>query len=349
MAEPHTLMIREAMSAPMVAAEQLTANHAIMHAAAVRLRALDPPIAVTIARGSSDHAAAFAKHLFETRLRVPTLSQSPSVETLYRATSPRLKGSLALAISQSGRSPDLVETAIAAREAGALLIAIVNDDASPLAGEADILVPMRAGQEKSVAATKSYIAALVAIADLTARWGGDARLTDALGNIEATLSEASRADWSGALEWLHDIDRMMVLGRGSTAPIAAEAALKLKETSQIHAEAFSSAEVAHGPMAIIGEGQPVLAFTPRDAAATGFSERLVQLAGKGARIIATDAPDLGGRLGAGVILPLGRSGDPAIDAIAMIQSFYPLAESLARRRGLDPDQPPHLAKVTRTR
>ncbi len=347
MAQTPTLMHREAMSAPDVAAGQLTANRAIIAAAAARLRALDPPLAITIARGSSDHAAAFARHLFETRLRLPTLSQSPSVATLYRATSPRLKGALALAISQSGRSPDLVETAIAAREAGALLIAIVNDEASPLAAEADILVPMRAGREESVAATKTYIAALVAIADLTAQWGRDAGLSNPLSNIGATLSAAARADWSEALGWLTDIDRMMVLGRGSTAPIAAEAALKLKETSQIHAEAFSSAEVAHGPMAVIGEGQPVLAFTPRDAAAAGFSERLVHLAEKGARIIATDAPDCGRH--AGVNLPLGNSGDPAIDAIAMIQSFYPLAEQLARRRELDPDNPPHLAKITRTR
>lgn len=347
MAQTPTLMHREAMSAPVVAADQLAANRAIMQAAAARLSALDPPLAITIARGSSDHAAAFAKHLFETRLRVPTLSQSPSTATIYRATSPRLKGALALAISQSGRSPDLVEAAIAAREAGALLIAIVNDEASPLAGEADILVPMRAGPEHSVAATKTYIAALVAIADLAAQWGRDTRLADALDDIGPTLSAAASADWSGALGWLADIDRMMVLGRGSTAPIAAEAALKLKETSQIHAEAFSSAEVAHGPMAVIGEGQPVLAFTPRDAAAAGFSERLAQLAGKGARIIATDAPNLSG--GAGINLPLGVSGDPAIDAIAMIQSFYPLADGLARLRGLDPDHPPHLAKVTRTR
>lgn len=347
MAAAPTLMHREAMSAPLVAAGQLAANRAVMAAAAMRLRALDPPLAITIARGSSDHAAAFARHLFETRLQVPTLSQSPSVETLYRATSPRLKGGFALAISQSGRSPDLVETAIAAREAGALLIAIVNDEASPLAGAADILVPMHAGREESVAATKTFIAALVAIADLAAQWGRDAGLATALDGIGPTLSEAARSDWSGALGPLRNAQSMIVLGRGSTAPIAAEAALKLKETSQIHAEAFSSAEVAHGPMAIIGEGQPVLAFTPRDAAAAGFAQRLAELAEKGARIIATDAPDPGG--GAGMNLPLGRSGDPAIDAIAMIQSFYPLAESLARLRGCNPDQPPHLAKVTSTR
>lgn len=347
MADAHTFMYREAMSAPGVAAGQLTHNRAIIAAAAQRLRALDPPLVITIARGSSDHAAAFAKHLFETRLRVPTLSQSPSLATLYRATSPRLKGGLALAISQSGRSPDLVETAMAAREAGALLIAIVNDEASPLAGEADILVPMRAGREESIAATKSYIAALVAIADLTAQWGEDERLASALSGIEASLSQACVADWSAALDGLRGIDKMVVLGRGSTAPIAAEAALKLKETSQIHAEAFSSAEVAHGPMAVIGAGRPVLAFTPRDAAATGFAERLAQLADQGARIIATDAPDFGN--GEVVNLPLAASGHPAIDAIAMIQSFYLLAEQLARLRGLDPDRPPHLSKVTRTR
>lgn len=336
-------MLHEAAEAPARAAAQRAANRSAMVEAARRLRTLDPPFAITIARGSSDHAASFAKHLFETRLRIPTLSQSPSVATLYRATSPRLKGTLALAISQSGRSPDLIETALAAREAGALVVAMVNDETSPLAQAADILLPLHAGAEQSVAATKSFIASLTAIADLTAQWGTDEQLAEALDRIEAVLEDAWACDWSAALDPLADIRRLLVLGRGSTAPIAAEAALKFKEVAQVQAEAFSSAEVAHGPMALVGDGDPVFAFAPQDAAAEGFPERLTALAERGAQVIAA------GCEAARIALPIVSSGDPAVDAIAMVQSFYRLAEALALRRGLDPDAPPHLSKVTKTR
>ncbi|MEW4449796.1 SIS domain-containing protein [Qipengyuania sp. JC766] len=336
-------MFTEAAQAPARVAAQLASNRELMADAVARLETLDPPFAITIARGSSDHAAAFAKHLFETRLGLPTLSQSPSVATLYRATSEKLRGTLALAISQSGRSPDLIETAIAAREKGALLIAMVNDAYSPLAREADILVPLHAGEERSVAATKSYVASLVAVADLAARWGRDAALAAALDAIEPALDDAWAADWGAMVDALATTQRLLVLGRGSTAPIAAEAALKFKEVAQIHAEAFSSAEVAHGPMALVREGDPVFAFAPQDAAAAGFTDRLDALAQRGARIIGAGVAD------AAVALPVARTADPAIDAIGMALSFYRAAEALARRRGLDPDDPPHLSKVTRTR
>ena len=335
-------MLREAAEAPRRAGLQRERNREALREAARCIRALDPPFAITIARGSSDHAASFAKHLFETRLGIPTVSQSPSLATLFKATSPRLKGALALTISQSGRSPDLIETAAAARMAGATIVAMVNDETSPLAREADILLPLHAGEERSVAATKSFVASLVAVADLVSAIDANEALAKALDEIEPVLAKAWACDWSAALDPLSDIDRLLVLGRGSTLPIAGEAALKFKEVARIHAEAFSSAEVAHGPMALIGEGDPVFAFAPADAARDSFLERLGSLRERGAHILSAGSADA-------CALPAIRARDPAVEAIAMILSFYGLVEALAHRRGLDPDRPPHLSKVTRTR
>lgn len=344
--EKISLMFAEASSAPAVAAAQIAANRAIVREAAARLRALDAPFAVTIARGSSDHAATFAKLLFETRLQIPVVSQAPSIATLYKATSPRFKGTVALAISQSGGSPDLIETARAAKAAGATLVVMVNDAQSPLAAEADILIPLHAGPERSVAATKSFIASLVAIAHLVAEWQQDAALLAALDAIEPALSAAWAQDWSAAQAPLEAAQSLLVLGRGITWPIANEAALKFKETAQLHAEAFSSAEVAHGPMTLVGAGDPILAFAPADEAATGFGDRLAAFAERGATVIAAGAGAVVAP--AAIRLPVVEGTHPVVGTIAMIQSFYRLAEGFARARGLDPDSPPFLSKVTRT-
>ncbi len=341
-----SLMIREAGEAASVCERQIERNRDAVKAAAERLRKLDPPFAATLARGSSDQAAGFAKVLFETRLKLPTLSHAPSIGALYHATSPRLNGVPMVAISQSGRSPDLLCAAEEAQAAGAVLIVLVNDETSPLAEMADILLPLHAGQETSVAATKSFIAALAALAHLTAEWSGDAALLDALDRIGDTLRAAWALDWSAAVAPLADATSLLVLGRGLTFPIAGEAALKFKETSGLHAEAFSSAEVAHGPMTLVEAADPVFVFGPADEARTGLSERIAGFADRGATVIATGQRiDLAG---ASIVLPSIDGAHPVLGAIAMIQSFYRFANALSLARGRDPDHPPYLAKVTRT-
>lgn len=339
-------MLIEAREAPLVAARQIAVNRTAVAAAADRLRALDPPFVATLARGSSDHAAGFAKVLFETRLGLPTLSHAPSIGALYRATSPKFSGVPLVAISQSGRSPDLLRAAADAQAAGAVLVVLVNDVESPLAALADILIPLHAGPETSVAATKSFIAALAALAQLTAAWAGDEALNDALDNLGNLLEAAWALDWSAALPPLAEAASLLVLGRGLTFPIAGEAALKFKETSGIHAEAFSSAEVAHGPMTLVEAADPVFVFGPADAARAGLRERVESLTARGAAVIATgEAEDIAA---ASIILPGLAHAHPVTGAIAQILSFYRFAEALARRRGRDPDHPPHLSKVTRT-
>jgi glucosamine--fructose-6-phosphate aminotransferase (isomerizing) len=341
-----TRMATEALEAPALCLAQLTRNADLMREAGQRLRALAPPFAATLARGSSDQAASFAKFLLETKVGLPTVSHAPSIGSLYQATSEKFRDVPLIAISQSGRSPDLLAAAQEASARGALVIAVVNDAASPLAELAQIVIPVHAGAETSVAATKSFVCTLFALAHLAAEWSGDADLLQALTTAGPLLEQAARADWSAAVPLLVKAQEMLVLGRGPTLPIAGEAALKLKETCNLHAEAFSSAEVAHGPMTLVGAGDPVLAFAPLDVARTGLRERLEDFAARGARIIAAGAPE--DVAPAQCLLPFDAQAHPIIGAIAQIQSFYGLANALSLARGCNPDNPPHLNKVTST-
>lgn len=344
--EAATQMAREAHEAPARCAAQLQLNADLMRDAGQQLRELAPPFVATLGRGSSDQAAAFAKFLLEIYVGLPTLSHSPSVGSLYRATSAKFAGVPLIAISQSGRSPDLLAAADDAHARGAVIVAIVNDIGSPLAERAQIVIPVHAGAETSVAATKSFVCTLVALTHLVAEWSQDAALLAALDGIGELLEDAASADWNAAVDELCDADRMLVLGRGPTLAIAGEAALKLKETCGLHAEAFSIAEVAHGPMTLVGPGDPVLALAPLDIARTGLGERLADFAARGATVIA--AGHAGDVAAAGLALPLRTDVHPVLGAITQIQSFYGLANALSLARGHDPDRPPHLNKVTRT-
>jgi len=338
-----TLLEREARQAASVATRQLAENAELMASLGRRLREIDPPVVVTCARGSSDHAATFAKHLIETRASTPAASHAPSVSSIYFTRWRKLRGALFLAVSQSGRSPDLVVSAEAAKAAGAFVAALVNDAGSPLAEVADVVVPLLAGPERSVAATKSYIASLLAILQLTAAWTDAEDLSEAAAAAPAALDAAWRCDWSALGELLRDARGAFVIGRGSSLTIAQEAALKLKETSGIHAEAYSAAEVRHGPMAIVGEGFPVLMLAPSDAAREGFEALAGAFMDRGARVLMAGAAHPGA-----VPLPTAPELHPALAPAAMAQSFYRAVAALSLARGYDPDRPPHLSKVTET-
>lgn len=339
-----TLMFKEAAEASAVVARQYALNASLIADLAARLRRLDPQIIFTCARGSSDHAATFAKYLFETRLRVPTISQAPSISSIYGGALLHMKDQPFILISQSGKSPDLLLTAEAARKAGALVIALVNDVSSPLAGLAEIVVPLHAGPEKSVAATKSYIATLAAFTHLGSQWTGDGELQAAADALPETLEKAWATDWAAGVDLLTGALSMFVLGRGLTLSVAQEAALKFKETSGIHAEAFSIAEVVHGPMALVKTGFPLLVFPPLDHAASGLDRVIEQFVGRGANIAVA-----GGGYDGTIPLPLPSNLHSVIAPIAMVQSFYALVNALSVARGYDPDRPPMLQKVTETR
>lgn len=334
-------MAAEIGEAPDAVARLLAANADAASALGQRLREVPPDVVVTCARGSSDHAATYGKYLIETLIGVPVASAAPSVASIFAAPV-ATRRALALAISQSGRSPDLLATARAQQQAGATLAAFVNDEASPLAAAADTLLALKAGPERSVAATKSCLAAMAGLAQLVAAWSGDAALADAVDALPEQIARAIALDWGGALDPLADIERMFVIGRGYGLGIAGEAALKLKETCGIQAEAFSAAEVRHGPMAIVGQGFPVLAFANRDAAGDDVRDVAEVFAGRGATVLLARSGETGGTLPA-------LAAHPATEPLLMLASFYGLAERLSRRRGHDPDRPPHLSKVTQTR
>lgn len=335
-------MLEEARQAPDAVARLLAADAHAYHSLGNNLRESPPKAMLTVARGSSDHAAHYMAYLVMARLGRLVTSLPMSLITLYQS---RLicDGLVSLAFSQSGQSPDLVAPTRFFRDGGARTVAFVNDAASPLAMASEWTFPLHAGAETSVAATKSYIAQLVAGARVAAAWQGDDALLAALQQLPAVLERAAQQDWRTAVDALADADRLFVIGRGTGLPIALEAALKFKETCGIQAEAFSGAEVKHGPMALIDEGYPLLVFAPRGPAQAGLLALADEMRKRGARVLlAAPAGTPGSEL------PLVPTGAEDLDPIAAVQSFYPMVEALARARGLDPDSPRHLAKVTRT-
>lgn len=344
--ESSTDMFKEAAEAPAIVADQLRANREFMRRLGERLRLKPPRAVVTLGRGSSDNAATFARYLIETRLGVMTASAPPSVTSLYAAT-PSLESVLCLAVSQSGRSPDLLSAVEAARSGGALVVALVNAEDSPLAALADLVAPIRAGPEQSVAATKSYLAALTAIAQLVGSWAGDDGLSGALDALPALMNHAWDLDWTPLIAPLSEAGSLYVIGRGVGYAVAQEAALKFKETCGLHAEAFSAAEVRHGPMALVGRGFPALILSQNDESRSGIEVLAAEFAARGAAVFLAGSPSATATAVGSRRLP-GLATHSDLEPILLAQSFYRMANALALTRGRDPDHPPHLAKVTET-
>jgi glucosamine--fructose-6-phosphate aminotransferase (isomerizing) len=294
-------------------------------------------VVVTCARGSSAHAATNRKYMIERHIGIPVAAASPSIATVYHRHM-RLKDQLFIAVSQSGRSDDLIEMTAMARAGGACTVAIVNDEQSPLASTADVMLPLAAGPELSIAATKTLVSSLAVLVRLTALWADDLALYAALERLPQRLARASDLDWRCAVDVLARASSLITIGRGPTLAIAREAALKLKETCDLHAESFSSAEFRHGPMALVSPSYPVLVFDSADDASPGIAALVRDVRGKGGRVFLT-----------GDDLPSLPTDHPDADAVCLIQSFYALLVQVADRRGIDADRPRHLQKVTRTR
>jgi glucosamine--fructose-6-phosphate aminotransferase (isomerizing) len=335
-------MLSEAREAPLAVARALAADSEALAALGQALQITPPSAVLTVARGSSDHAAHFMAYLVMARLGRLVTSLPMSLVTLYSSRL-QCEGLLSIAFSQSGQSPDLVAPQRFFRQGGARTVAVVNDANSPLAEAARWVLPLHAGAETSVAATKSYIAQLVAGARLVAQWQGDAALQREIEALPEALEKAAWADWSPLVDALAEADRLFVIGRGLGLAVAMEAALKFKEVCGIQAEAFSGAEVRHGPMALIDEGYPLLVFAPRGPAQAGLLALADDMRGRGAHVLVAAPPGT-----PGAQLPLIAAGNEDLDPITAVQSFYPAVEALARARGLDPDSPRHLSKVTKT-
>ena len=326
-------MAQETLDAPAAVSRALEGNQAALKAFAGQFRSSKPAFFLTCARGSSDHAAAYFKYLSEIILGLPCCSLGPSVVSVYGANLD-LRDTILITVSQSGRSPDILSCQEEAKRAGMPTVALTNDEASPLAAQADLCLPLKAGPELSVAATKTFICSVALLAAMVAVSADDRRLHDAVTRLPDALAQALHCRWEAVEDTLATARSLYVLGRGPTLAMAREAALKLKEICRLHAEAYSAAEVMHGPMELVQTGFPVVVFASGDAAAATTRASVDALRQAEAKVLTP---------------PYQPTSHPLLDPISIIQSFYVSAERVSRRLGFNPDAPRLLNKVTETR
>ncbi|WP_367272367.1 SIS domain-containing protein [Phreatobacter sp.] len=331
-------MAQEAAEIPSVAARLLLDARPIARAAAALVERA-PRFAVICGRGSSGHVGTYLRYLIETRLRIVASFAAPSVVTSYDRQ-PNMANGLFVVISQSGQSPDLVAALRAAAADGAITIGIVNDVESPVAKAADIVIPVSAGEEKSVAATKSVVNSMLACACLIGQAAGDRDLLAATMRMPDRLAAALSLDWSAWGETLGRSRATFVTARGFGLGPAREIALKVAETIGAPALAYSAAELRHGPRASVTSDTPVLALRQADATAPTIDRLRADLAANGARVLLAGGP--------ASELPWIGDDHPTCDPICMLVPAYRSIEREARSMGLDPDRPPFLNKVTRT-
>lgn len=336
-----TLMQIEARSAKEAVASQLVKNSDILESLRSLIEQRPPRAIITCARGSSDHAATYLRYIVETRLGLLSTSLAPSVSSLYGHW-PHVEGSLCVAISQSGASDDLLSVVEGYAKVGVSTVALLNDCESPLAGLAKNVVPLHAGQERSVAATKSFIASMFAALQIADCLQPGLVAIDELEALPDKLDEAWAIDWSPLIECLIPARGLYVIGRGIGLSAAGEAALKFKETCKLHAESYSAAEVRHGPMALFDRDFPVLIFRQNDASVHGVDELASLAVASGCKVFV-----VGGQTAGATNLDT-VSASALLSPIVQIQTFYRAVNELALMRGCDPDHPPLLNKVTVT-
>lgn len=341
-----SLFEAEAAEIPQLVARQFQRLHGELAPVVAALDALAPVLLATIARGSSDNAAAFAAYVAAMRLRLPAASLPPSLASVYGATL-RLERACVLAVSQSGESPDLNLALEHAKAGGAFTLALINQPSSALSRVADVALEIGAGREMATAATKSFMLSVTAGLHLVAAWARDDDVLEALQDFPHAMARSRPAEWDDTLDLFVAADDVFVIGRGPTLPIAQELALKLKEVCGIHAEALSAAELLHGPISIADAQRPAIVFAGDDRTSPSVNEAV-------ARLCAADAPALVLSGDARPVEAAARTvrvpdaGHPILQPLAALYATYPFVAQLGRARGRDPDRPPHLMKITRT-
>ncbi len=328
-----TIMAQEAAEAPARIREQLAANSSTIAAIVSQINQRAPKYVYMVGRGSSDHAGVFAKYLIEIEIGLPVVHSAPSIASVYNKQL-QLTDALVLVISQSGRSPDILAQLAMAKAAGAMVVALVNDTSSPLAEQADFVVPLFVGPEKAVAATKSYLATLSALLQLVAVWSEQPELLNAVNALPELLLQAQALPAQLTAEGVANVQHGVVLGRGPGYAIAREIALKLKEVCGIHAEAFSSAEFLHGPVTLVKDQFAIIDVTVHDEAYAAHKAQINEVQSRGASLVHLDHGDL--------------VTHPRVLPLLVLQRFYLDVEAVARSRGVNPDAPPGLNKVTKT-
>jgi glucosamine--fructose-6-phosphate aminotransferase (isomerizing) len=338
MTEVQSAMASEIAEIP-AAAERLLARADLFKMIVERIADAKPRIVIFCGRGSSGHVGVYLRYLFEARLGLLVSAAAPSIVTAYKRL-PDMRGSLWIVVSQSGRSPDLVTATQVARKSGALTLALVNDDCSPAAAASEIVLPIGAGTEKSVAATKTVVLSMIAGARLVADLAADNEFADALQRLPHRIAAARLCDWSAWADRTSIAAASFVIGRGYGLGCAREIALKVAEILRVPTLAYSAAELRHGPRASVTTNTPVLALRQSDQAAVTVDDLVSDLSDAGNNVSLAGGPS-------GTLSWIGDD-HPACDPIVMLIPAYRAIEQAARRRGFDPDNPPFLRKVTHT-
>jgi glucosamine--fructose-6-phosphate aminotransferase (isomerizing) len=340
MTERHheSAMAREIVEIPTVA-ESLLSRTAMLTAIVERIERAKPRIVVFCGRGSSGHVGVYLRYLFESRLGLLASAAAPSVVTAYRRPLD-LRDALFVVVSQSGRSPDLITATQVARKLGALTLAIINDEGSPAAAASELVLPIGAGTEQAVAATKSVVLSMLAGARLVAALARDDDLKDGLQCLPSRLSAALACDWSAWAESAATATASFVVGRGYALGCVRELALKAAEILRVPTLGYSAAELRHGPRAAITSATPVLVLRQNDEAAVTVDELVKDLCDAGDKVFTAGGP--------ASTLPWIGDGHPICDPVIMLIPAYRAIERAARRQGLDPDNPPYLSKITCT-
>ncbi len=334
MTDPSPTWMQREIAEIAAAAERLARpeNRARSQRIAAELRAISPPVVLTVARGSSAHAATYLGSVIQKILRIPTAHVGPSISTVYNVDL-QAQGLVALALSQSGTSADIVQLAASLKWTGGHVVALTNTTGSPLAKASSRVLDIAAGPENAVAATKSYANSIIAGLWLIADWGEDEAMGKALERLPEALAAASAGpEILQAAQLLSTAEHAVILGRGPGLGLANECALKLLETCRISAVSYSGAEVLHGPSTVLRDGFPVIAL--RTGAGAGMDQVLSRLAEQGAAVVQ---------------LPVASgTGHRLVDPLLDLPPLYEMIEALSRARGLDPDRPADLEKATKT-
>lgn len=328
-----TLMAREARETPAIIQRQLSENVATFEQLADKIRAFSPSFVYMIGRGTSDHAGVYGRYLIEVELGIPVCHAAPSVSSVFQQTL-KLDKALVIVISQSGRSPDILAQVAMAKKAGAMTVAFVNDETSPLADDVDVFVPLKAGPEIAVAATKSYLATLSSLATMVAYWKGDETLMSSIQALPAALDAVIADEAQLTPASLAGVGHCVVLGRSFGYAIAREVALKMKEVCGIQAEAFSSAEFLHGPISLLNRGVKSIDLSIPDETLAHHQGQIDEIQRRGGQVVTMAFNQV--------------SLSPRLIPLLIMQRFYLDIEKIAVEMGLDPDSPQGLKKVTET-
>ena len=328
-----SLLSLEAKETPARVAEQIEENEHTIAKLGSHLKIMQPRFIYMVGRGSSDHASGFAKYLFETETGVPVVGAAPSVTSIYQRKM-LLEKSLVLVVSQSGRSPDVIQQAEMAREAGAFVVAIVNDENSPLADIIDVVLPLKAGEQKAVGATKTHLTALAALLQLAATWSHNKELKKAINQLPEFLQQAIDSPPLLSPQDFYNTQHCAVLGRGFGFSVAKEIAMKLKGLCGIHAEPFSTAEFLHGGVALVEHQLKIFNTIIRDESYPSHMSQIKQFEENQIPIthIKHALKDVPARL----------------QPLTLLQRFYLDLPEIALSRGIDINNPPGLQKITRT-